>query len=124
MPARGDDASAADGWDCHVHVFEAGAPLRPGHYRPVDRPLAAIEALAAAQGIGHLVLVQPSVYGTDNSVLMRALAAGGGRHRGVVVVDASVSDTELDRFHAAGVRGIRFNLVSPAGHSGDPSLVT
>lgn len=123
MPAMGDDASAADGWDCHVHVFEAGAPLRPGHYRPVDRPLAAIEALAAAQGIGHLVLVQPSVYGTDNSVLMRALAAGGGRHRGVVVVDASVSDTELDRFHAAGVRGIRFNLVSPAGHSGDPSLV-
>ncbi len=111
----------AAGWDCHVHVFEAGAAVRPGHYQPVERPLAAIESLAGAHGIGHLVLVQPSVYGTDNSVLLRALQAGAGRHRGVAVVDPSVSDAELDHMHTAGVRGIRFNLVSPAGHAGDPS---
>jgi predicted TIM-barrel fold metal-dependent hydrolase len=111
----------AAGWDCHVHVFEAGVPVRPGHYQPVDRPLAAIESLAGAHGIGHLVLVQPSVYGTDNAVLLRALRAGAGRHRGVAVVDPSVSDAELDHLHAAGVRGIRFNLVSPAGHAGDPA---
>lgn len=110
---------ACAGWDCHVHVFEASAPLRPGHYTPAHHPLRAIEALAQAHGVGHLVLVQPSVYGTDNSVMRRALEAAPGRHRGIAVVDPDIADAELDRLHAAGVRGVRFNLVSPAGHSGD-----
>ena len=109
----------AAGWDCHVHVFDGAAEVRPGHYRPTHRPLADIERLAATQGVGHLVLVQPSVYGSDNSLMLQALAAGQGRHCGVAVVEASISDSELDRLHAAGVRGVRFNLVSPAGHSGE-----
>ncbi|CAD5372958.1 Putative 2-pyrone-4,6-dicarboxylic acid hydrolase [Rubrivivax sp. A210] len=116
MPAN--DSSAA-GWDCHVHVFDAAAPVRPGHYLPAHRPLGEIEALAQHHGVGHLVLVQPSVYGSDNAVMLRALEAAAGRHRGVAVVDTDISDAELDRLHAAGVRGARFNLVSPAGHSGD-----
>lgn len=110
---------ADGGWDCHVHVFDAAAPARPGHYRPVHRPLEAIEQTAAAHGIGHLVLVQPSVYGTDNGVLLRALQSGAGRHRGVAVVDPRVDDHTLSGMHDAGVRGVRFNLVSPAGHAGD-----
>ncbi|HQY08914.1 MAG TPA: amidohydrolase family protein [Burkholderiaceae bacterium] len=112
-------ASVATGWDCHVHVFDAAAPVRPGHYRPDHHPLEEIEALALAHGIGHLVLVQPSVYGSDNTVMLRALQAAGGRHRGIAVVEPTVSDAELDHMHALGVRGVRFNLVSPAGHRGD-----
>ena len=111
----------AAGWDCHVHVFDAAAPVKPGHYRPAHQPLEAIEALAAEHGAGHLVLVQPSVYGTDNGVMLRALQAAEGRHRGVAVVEVDVADAELDRLHAAGVRGVRFNRVSPAGHAGDPA---
>ncbi len=107
------------GWDCHVHVFDGSAPPRPGHYLPVHRPLAQIEEVAARHGVGHLVLVQPSIYGTDNTVLLRALEEGQGRHRGVAVLDGAVDDAHLDRLHAAGVRGVRFNLVSPAGHAGD-----
>jgi len=109
------------GWDCHVHVFDAAAPVRPGHYATAPRPLADIEALAAAHGVGHLVLVQPSVYGTDNRVMLAALEAAGGRHGGVAVIDPATSERELDRLQAAGVRGIRFNLVSPAGQRGDPA---
>ena len=109
----------AAGWDAHVHVFDAAAPVLPGHYRPVHRSLADIEALAAGHQVGHLVLVQPSVYGTDNSVMLQALRQQPGRHRGVVVVDADVSDGVLDEMHALGVRGIRFNLVSPVGNAGD-----
>ena len=109
----------ARGWDCHVHVFDASAPVRPGHYLPTHWPLSTIERLAARHGVGHLVLVQPSVYGNDNTVLLRALAAGQGRHRGIAVVDPAVDELEIDRLHAAGVRGVRFNLVSPAGHAGD-----
>jgi len=115
---RPTDPPAA-GWDCHVHVFDAAAPVRPGHYLPVHRPLDAIERLAAQHGVGHLVLVQPSVYGSNNSVMLQALGAGRGRHRGVAVVEPTIDDRALERLHAAGVRGIRFNLVSPAGHAGD-----
>jgi predicted TIM-barrel fold metal-dependent hydrolase len=110
------------GWDSHVHVFDDAVPVRAGHYLPTHRPLAQIEHFAATHGIDHLVLVQPSVYGSDNSVMLHALAQGQGRHRGVAVVEPDITDQELDRLHAAGVRGVRFNLVSPAGHSGDPGI--
>jgi predicted TIM-barrel fold metal-dependent hydrolase len=108
------------GWDCHVHVFDASAEATRGHYQPVDRPLAQIEALAASHGVQHLVLVQPSVYGADNGVLLCALGGTPGRHRGVVVVDDGVHDGELDAMHARGVRGVRLNLVSPVGEREDP----
>ena len=104
------------GWDAHVHVFDAAAPARAGHYTPGTRSLADIEAIAAQHGIGHLVLVQPSAYGTDNSVMLRALLQQPGRHRGIAVVDADIRDAQLDAMHAAGVRGVRFNLVSPVGN--------
>lgn len=110
-------AHVAAGWDSHVHVFDAGAAVAPGHYRPAHRPLADIEQLAQANGFGRLVLVQPSVYGTDNTVLLDALRAGQGRHRGVVVLPPSVDDAALAAMHALGVRGVRFNLVSPVGDS-------
>lgn len=102
-------------WDCHVHVFDEAAPVVPGHYVPRHRPLAVIEALARSHGFDRLVLVRPSVYGTDNVVLLDALKAGAGRHRGVVVLDAAISDAALAEMHALGVRGARFNLVSPVG---------
>ena len=108
------------GWDCHVHVFDAALPVRQGHYRPPDRPLQQIQALAQAHGVGHLVLVQPSVYGTDNTLLLRALAAEPGRHRGVVVLDDAVTEPQLQAMHALGVRGVRLNLVSPVGESAPP----
>jgi predicted TIM-barrel fold metal-dependent hydrolase len=104
-----------------VHVFDASAPALPGHYGPATRTLAEIEATATTQDVGHLVLVQPSVYGSDHRVLLRALAAAPGRHRGVAVVDAGVGDAELDTLHRAGVRGVRFNRVSPLGQQGDPA---
>ena len=112
-------ADASPGWDCHVHMFDGAAKVAPGHYAPLHRPLAAIEALAQSHGCGHLVLVQPSVYGTDNSVLLDALRMQPERHRGVAVVDVSISDAELADMHSLGVRGVRFNLVSPAGYSGN-----
>jgi 2-pyrone-4,6-dicarboxylate lactonase len=33
------------------------------------------------------------------------------RYRGIGIVDDGVSDTELERMHAGGVRGARFNFV-------------
>ena len=107
-------------WDTHAHVFD-GAPRAGSHYVPPQCTLAMWQASAAPHGIDRVVLVQPSVYGTDNSVMLDALRAAGGVQRGVAVLDASVTDRELEAMHAAGVRGVRFNLVSPVGN--DPAEI-
>lgn len=107
------------GWDAHIHVFDANAPVQAGHYQPAHQPLERIETEAAALGVAHLVVVQPSVYGTDNTVLLQALQRTPGRHRGVVVVGVDVTDADLRTMHQAGVRGVRFNLVSPVGNGPD-----
>ncbi len=60
-------------------------------------------------GLQRAVIVQPSVYGTDNRYMLNALAASGGRARGVAVVDESVEDGTLEALHTAGVRGLRVN---------------
>lgn len=112
-----DPSAVAAGWDCHVHVFDGRPAAAGSHYQPPVREIGSLLRAGRALGVGHAVLVQPSVYGADNSLVLAALRAGGGHHRGVVVVDQGVADTELDAMHAAGVRGIRFNLVSPVGQS-------
>lgn len=66
-------------------------------------------------GCERAVLVQPSVYGTDNSALLDALRSGVFSFRGVAVVAPEVSDRELEDMHRAGVRGVRVNLASETG---------
>ena len=109
--------------DCHFHVIapQSRFPMHAGRsYTPAPASLDAWRRTMAPWGVTHGVLVQPSVYGTDNAVMLHALEASGGRHRGVAVVDPDIDEASLDRLHAAGVRGIRFNRVSPVGTGDDP----
>ena len=102
--------------DTHVHVIGPTAryPLALGrNYTPVVCTLAQYRDVMAACGIARAVLVQPSVYGTDNRQLLDALREGGDAFRGVAVPHADTGDAELGRMHALGVRGIRLNLVNP-----------
>ena len=115
----GSANDAGAGWDCHVHVFDSSAPPRPGHYPPNHRPLTHIEAEASALEVGHLVLVQPSVYGSDNRLLLQALRTEPGRHRGVLVLGDAVDEPALATLHRDGVRGVRLNCVSPLGEGPD-----
>ena len=92
-------------------------PYNPGRaYTPADAPLEAWFALHARLGIGRGVLVQPSVYGTDNRAILDAVALHPRRLRAVVALGADVSDAELERLHAAGARGIRVNLADKGGN--------
>ena len=109
-------AHEAPGWDCHAHVFDPAAAALPGHYVPPDSRLATLEGIASAHGISRIVLVQPSVYGTDNALMLSALRAQPGRHRGIVVIDEAISDMQMREMAELGVRGVRFNLVSPVGN--------
>ena len=70
-----------------------------------------MKALHDAMGIERAVFVQPTIYGTDHSLLHDVLkAAPKGQYRGVAIVDDSVSDAELERLNGVGVRGARFNF--------------
>ena len=77
--------------------------------RPPDALVSDYRQLQARLGLERTVIVTPSTYGTDNTCLVDALAKFGDNARGIAVVSASISDTELQCLHAAGVRGIRFN---------------
>jgi predicted TIM-barrel fold metal-dependent hydrolase len=84
--------------DTHFHVFAEGAPLAsPRSYTPRMQTTAGWLALAESFGIASGVLVQPSVYGLDNSVLLRALESHPQRLRGIVVTAPETSDDELRR---------------------------
>ena len=102
--------------DTHIHVIGPADryPLDPRrNYTPGACSLAQYREVMAACGIARAVIVQLSVYGTDNRALLDALREGGAAFRGVVVLAADVGDAELDAMHALGVRGIRLNLVNP-----------
>jgi len=43
--------------------------------------------------------------------MLDAIARSGGRARGVAVIDVDTSEAELERLHAGGVRGVRFNFL-------------
>jgi predicted TIM-barrel fold metal-dependent hydrolase len=103
--------------DTHIHVFgdPAHCPLDPRrNYTPVPATLGQYREVMAACGIGRAVLVQPSVYGTDNRCLLEGLREGGAAFRGIAVVGPEIADAELDAMHALGVRGLRLNVVNPA----------
>lgn len=102
--------------DSHFHVFAPGAPLAlPRSYTPQMETISGWLALAQSFNIARGVLVQPSVYGLDNTVLLDALAAHPERLRGVVVIAPDTPDAELARLHALGVRSVRINLRNKAG---------
>lgn len=80
-------------------------------YTPPDCLLPDYLRMLATLGVERAVLVQPSVYGTDNTVMLEAMKTAGGRFRGVAVVAENISDSELKKLDAAGVRGVRVNIV-------------
>lgn len=100
--------------DCHHHIYDSRFPIAPqAVLKPADATVADYRLLQQRIGTTRHVIVQPSTYGTDNRCLLDALNQFGPQARGVAVVNTSVSDAELRRLHAAGVRGIRFNLAPP-----------
>jgi len=99
--------------DSHAHVFVRGLPLAATrrHAPDYDATLDEYLGLLDAHGLSHGVLVQPSFLGTDNRFLIDALHACPERLRGVAVVDPGVDGATLQAMAAAGVCGIRLNLV-------------
>ncbi|WP_338618681.1 amidohydrolase family protein [Pigmentiphaga sp. CHJ604] len=105
--------------DCHTHVIGAAAsyPMAADrHYTPGPAPTARLRHHLEQTGMARVVIVQPSVYGTDNRCLLHALADMDGRARGIAVIDAGSTPGQLRSLHDGGVRGVRVNLESAGLH--------
>jgi predicted TIM-barrel fold metal-dependent hydrolase len=103
--------------DCHTHIIgdPAKYPLSSARtYTPPIALPAQLVRLHRALGIQRVVIVTPSVYGTDNSVTLWAMGELGARARGIAVIDERTSEQQLDAMQRAGVRGARLNLTVSA----------
>lgn len=112
-------------WDVHAHVCGREDLYPRIAERLYNPPLASVQdyiGMLDALHIDRGVLVQPSVYGEDNSAMVDALKAYPARLRGVAVLSANTNHAELERLHAVGVRGVRFNIVDLKNNKGQLAL--
>lgn len=122
-PVQPSVALPAGACDAHCHVFGPAAKFpyaADRSYTPPDAPVEKLRALHARLGISRAVIVHASCHGSEMDVTLDAIASSGGAYRGVAVVEESITDRELARLHAGGIRGIRFNFVKHLG--GVPDL--
>ncbi len=97
----------------HIHPDPSAFPFFAGRvYTPEVALPEQMAALHKALGIQRVVIVTPSVYGTDNSATLYGMKARGRHARGVAVIDDKTSDQELDVMGRAGVCGVRLNLAT------------
>jgi predicted TIM-barrel fold metal-dependent hydrolase len=101
--------------DCHTHIFgdPARFPFSPSRgYTPQPALPEAMRRMMETLGMERVVIVTPSVYGTDNRATLHGIREIGQGARGVAVIDDQTSESELDAMHRGGVRGIRLNLTT------------
>jgi predicted TIM-barrel fold metal-dependent hydrolase len=113
----------ANACDCHTHIHgdPETFPFFSGRiYTPETALPEEMAALHKALHIQRVVIVTPSVYGTDNSATLYGMKARGADARGVAVIDEKTAESALDAMDRAGVRGIRLNLAT--GGVNDPSV--
>jgi predicted TIM-barrel fold metal-dependent hydrolase len=124
QPATAVDFQVPDNaCDCHTHIhadperfpFFSGRVYTPELASPEE-----MSELHRSLHIKRVVIVTPSVYGTDNSATLYGMKARGADARGVAVIDDKTSESDLEAMARAGMRGIRLNLTT--GGSNDPNL--
>jgi len=109
--------------DCHTHMFGDPAKFPFAATRSYSTEPALPDemlALHRALHVERVVIVTPSVYGTDNSATLYGIEVRGKTARGVAVIDDRTTEGELDKMGRAGIRGIRVN-VATAGPT-DPAV--
>jgi predicted TIM-barrel fold metal-dependent hydrolase len=124
-PTRPRFVPPTDACDAHCHVFgppesfayAEGRPYTPAQPAPKER----LAALHAHLGLARAVIVQATPHGTDNAAMLDAIAASGGRCRGVALVPKDAGERLLQALHDGGVRAARFNFVKHLGGAPDPA---
>ena len=100
--------------DSHAHIFGTGHPFAADLVytpQPTQQGTAAqFRAVLDAHGFSHALLVGAQPYMYDNTCLLQAIAASGGRFKGVALVRADATLPEMRALAEGGIVGLRFNL--------------
>lgn len=110
-------APPAGSCDCQFHIYGDPAVFPPranAPYPPItSASFGEAQRMHQAIGFARGVIVHSAIYGSDHRLLLHALESLGdrNRYRGIGILDDKVSDAELERLNAAGVRGARFNFI-------------
>jgi D-galactarolactone isomerase len=113
-PTRPKFAAPVGTCDTHMHFYNAKFPTAPNKTAPSGAWVEDYREVQKVLGLTRVVAVQPTAYGRDNSCQLAAMAAFGDNARGVMVVDETTPESELDRLNRLGVRGARFHMI-PGG---------
>ncbi len=104
--------------DTHAHVI--GLPpaypfVATRSYTPPEATAERYLAMLDATGMTYGVLVQVSVHGTDNRLMLETLAAHRARLRGIAVIPLGLPDRELAALKDGGIVGLRLNTLYGGG---------
>lgn len=112
--------------DTHVHIwgpFDRFPVAKGAPYTPPERTRDDLVALHEKLGVDRAVIVQTTVYKSDNRAMLDGIARSGGRWRGVALIDEHFTDADFLSLHEGGVRGVRFGFVKHLGGVPDLALV-
>ena len=97
--------------DCHFHIFDTPSEqVLPRSYTARRAPLDELNRVHKQLGITRSVVVQPSIYGTDNRTTLSAVASTDSM-KAIVVVDETESLENLMKLKNTGAVGCRINLL-------------
>ena len=104
--------------DSHAHVI--GLPpaypfVESRSYTPPEAPAERYLSMLDASGMTYGVLVQVSVHGIDNRLMLETLQLHRERLRGIAVIPLGLKDQELAELKDAGVVGLRLNILYGGG---------
>jgi predicted TIM-barrel fold metal-dependent hydrolase len=97
-----------------MHIFDPRLPQLVSRSPVSNAGVAEYRLLQKRNGTTRVVIVQPRNHATDNQVTLDAVAQLGPNARGVAVLHPTITDAELKKLDAGGIRGIRFSLGDPA----------
>lgn len=112
--------------DTHVHIwgpFDRFPLAKGAPYTPPERTSNDLVALHERLGVDRAVIVQTTVYKSDNRAMLDGIVQSNGRWRGVALIDESFDDAAFRVLHEGGVRGVRFGFVKHLGGVPDLALV-
>ncbi len=104
--------------DTHAHVIGLPPeyPFVEGRaYTPPAAPPSAYLAMLDGTGMTYGVLIQVSVHGTDNRLMLETLRGNRNRLKGIAVAPIGLSDKAYRDMQETGVVGLRLNVLYGGG---------
>ena len=100
--------------NAHLHIIDPAFP-NDGKAEAQIGTIDMYRPIAEKLGLERAVFVNAKPFGTDNAVILDAVARfGKDRARGVAVCGGTVTDKELSEMNEGGIRGLRFSVWNPA----------